>query len=648
MERSAILEALEKLGRLHKDGLLPQEEFEEEKAALLGKMRGIRASEGSAGKQGADAFSTGGRSSEASGGGALEHGGDVFATGFAGIREQTNLVAGQVIGGRYRLVRMLGRGGMGDVWLAEDQRLGRAFALKFLVAELVGSSEALSRMHREYEVLEKLTHPHIVRVFDLDQDEASGRWYLRMEYVEGEDLQNKIREAEKTSKRPLFSLEEMGVWLGQLAEALGYMHERGILHRDIKPANLMLTSEKQLKVMDFGIARVLRGTHTTQHTAMMGSMYYAAPELLRGQSATAAADVYSFGVLAYEMLTGKKPMGRFPLPSRVVQGLSVAVDEAVEAMLAMEPSERPASMREVWHKLHQALSGKAPAPKVEVVAPAPKVEVIASAPKIVERVAGERKVWTLGGAEFAMRWIPAGRFLMGAGAEDTEAFEREKPQHEVTLTRGFWMGETPVTQRQYQAIMGVNPSDFKDAGLDFPVECVSWYDAAWFTNKLSALEGLSGCFVGSGEQMKGVGNEGSDYLGYKGWRLPTEAEWEYAARAGTTAPRYGELDKIAWYHGNGGSKTHSVSEKAANPWGLHDMLGNVWEWCYDWFDDSAYQKRGKAVIDPVQAATGNNRVLRGGCWYNHARYVRAASRYYSAPSLRDNYFVGFRLFRSSP
>jgi formylglycine-generating enzyme required for sulfatase activity len=199
------------------------------------------------------------------------------------------------------------------------------------------------------------------------------------------------------------------------------------------------------------------------------------------------------------------------------------------------------------------------------------------------------------------------------------------------------MGETPVTQRQYQAVMGVNPSKFKDAGLNAPVECVSWYDAAWFTNKLSALEGLSGCFLGSGEQMAGVGNGGSDYLGCKGWRLPTEAEWEYAARAGTTTPRYGELDKIAWYWGNSGRKMHPVGEKAANPWGLYDTLGNIWEWCYDWY--GAY---------PTQATTSAYRVHRGGCWGSFALEVlRASYRIYGRPAVR-NYHLGFRVVRSSP
>jgi formylglycine-generating enzyme required for sulfatase activity len=258
-----------------------------------------------------------------------------------------------------------------------------------------------------------------------------------------------------------------------------------------------------------------------------------------------------------------------------------------------------------------------------------------------EQSAGERRIFRVGEVDFAMRWIPAGRFLMGAGADDKEAFEDEKPQHEVTLTRGFWIGETPVTQGQYQAIMGRNPSDFKKAGLDAPVECVSWYDAAAFANKLSALEGLSACFVESNKKRKGVVNGASDYLGCKGWRLPTEAEWEYACRAGTPTPRYGELDEIAWYGDNSGKTTHPVRQKEANAWGLHDLLGNVWEWCYDRY--RAYPKQ--AATDPVGAATGTHSVRRGGSWYHGAQWVRAADRFRSTPTTRD-YKIGFRVVRS--
>ncbi len=457
MERKALMEELEQLGKLYQAGVFSQAEFEAQRAELLEQLRVLRSGQTPMPSKG--------------GGSGLSpvHGADVLATGFVGGQGQTGLGVGRVVGERYRLVRMLGRGGMGEVWLAEDVRLGRAFALKFLADALVGSAEALGRMHREYEVLEKLTHPHIVRVFDLDQDKDSGRWYLRMEYVEGEDLGKKIAVVAQQAKRPLFGMDVMVGWLGQLVEALDYAHQQGILHRDIKPANLMLTSEPQrLKVMDFGIARVVSGTHTTQHTAMMGSMYYAAPELLRGQAATPSADIYSFGVLVYEMLTGELPVGRFALPSSVVRGVSKGVDDGLDRMLQMNPKQRGESLREAWSPLRDALLGTSPtvvvppqpapaSPKIEVIAPPPP-------PKIAEPSAGERRVFQVGGAEFAMRWIPAGRFRMGAGADDKQAYDDEKPQHDVAITRGFWMGETPVTQSQYQTIMGQNPSRFHKAG----------------------------------------------------------------------------------------------------------------------------------------------------------------------------------------
>ncbi|MCK6511475.1 SUMF1/EgtB/PvdO family nonheme iron enzyme [Myxococcota bacterium] len=257
--------------------------------------------------------------------------------------------------------------------------------------------------------------------------------------------------------------------------------------------------------------------------------------------------------------------------------------------------------------------------------------------------AGFLKVFHVGGVDFPMRWVPAGSFSMGAPKDDGEAFENEKPHRHVTITQGYWMMETPVTQRQYLAVMGKNPSRFKKAGLEAPVENVSWVDAAVFANKLSELEGLSPCFAGSGEQMDGVGNKGSDYVGCKGWRLPTEAEWEYACRAGTTTPRYGKLRQSAWYEKNSGKTTHTVGQKQANAWGLHDTLGNVWEWCYDWYGDYPAQ----AATDPIGAATGSSRVGRGGGWDSHANYVRAALRSNGAPTYRYD-GLGFRVVRSSP
>ncbi|MCK6509209.1 formylglycine-generating enzyme family protein [Myxococcota bacterium] len=261
------------------------------------------------------------------------------------------------------------------------------------------------------------------------------------------------------------------------------------------------------------------------------------------------------------------------------------------------------------------------------------------------RVAGEaREVASVAGMR--VRWIPAGTFWMGAGEDEkTRYHDRdEKPRREVTLTRGFWMMETPVTQGQYTAVIGENPSHYKEAGLDAPVERVSWHDAAAFANKLSLLEELSPCFVRSEDNMDGVGNKASDYVGGKGWRLPTEAEWEYAARAGTTTQRYENLTKIAWYSENSNGKTHSVGQKQANAWGLRDTLGNVWEWCYDWYEYNAYTL--EQTVDPVYAVKTSDRVRRGGCLDDLSMDLRVANRDWYLP-IAAYKNIGFRLVRCS-
>ena len=220
------------------------------------------------------------------------------------------------------------------------------------------------------------------------------------------------------------------------------------------------------------------------------------------------------------------------------------------------------------------------------------------------------------GMEFM--WIPAGRFLMGS-PEDEEGRYASELQHEVRISEGFWMKKYEVTQGEWESVMGANPSRFSDCGPRCPVEQVSWFDTEEFMQRLSGRE--------SGK-------------GYR-YRLPTEAEWEYAARAGTTRARYGELGEIAWYDENSGDRTHPVGQKQANAWDLHDMLGNVWEWTGDW---AAWCPSG-SVTDPQGPSTGSARVYRGGSWHGGARYVRSAYRGYGSPGHRYG-LIGSRLVRT--
>jgi formylglycine-generating enzyme required for sulfatase activity len=221
----------------------------------------------------------------------------------------------------------------------------------------------------------------------------------------------------------------------------------------------------------------------------------------------------------------------------------------------------------------------------------------------------------LGGVTQRLRWIEPGTFTMGSPEGENGRFDDEGPLHEVRLTKGFWLCDTPVTQALWTAAMGDNPSYFKDPKR--PVEQMSWDGAQQFLNKMNA-------------RLPGFG------LG-----LPTEAQWEYACRAGTNGPNYAgdarKLADIAWFSENSGGETHPVATKPCNDWGLYDMLGNVWEWCAD----GRRSYTAKPVTDPAGPLDGASRALRGGFWYFNARFARAAHRFESDRGF-GNFFIGFR------
>ncbi|HYL92803.1 MAG TPA: formylglycine-generating enzyme family protein [Alphaproteobacteria bacterium] len=213
--------------------------------------------------------------------------------------------------------------------------------------------------------------------------------------------------------------------------------------------------------------------------------------------------------------------------------------------------------------------------------------------------------------------IPPGTFMMGCSPGDEECHPEEKPAHRVAITRAFEIARCQVTQAQYEAVMGSNPSYFP--GPDQPVEGVSWDDAQKFCEALNTKQD-----------------------GYR-YRLPTEAEWEYAARAGNTSCRYGVLQEAAWYHENAGDKTHPVGLKEPNAFGLHDTLGNVWEWVQDRYGADYYSLSPES--DPTGPSTGEMRVARGGSWRGVARgLARVSSRYANKSSLHS-IVIGFRLVR---
>jgi len=264
-----------------------------------------------------------------------------------------------------------------------------------------------------------------------------------------------------------------------------------------------------------------------------------------------------------------------------------------------------------------------------------------------------------GGVKMEFVLIPAGEFVMGSSdaerqvalAEEKDGWAKDRiptegPQHKVKISHPFYLGKYEVTQAQWQAVMGSNPSQFQ--GPMNPVEKVSWDDVQQFVAKLNDLVGRvsnpspkGGAKAGAGTGYKPVLHGETAYKAV----LPTEAEWEYACRAGTTtAFCFGDnpamLAQYGWFGGNAGGKTHPVGQAQPNAWGLYDMHGNVWEWCSDWYGGDYYAK--SPPVDPTGPPTGSLRVLRGGSWNYPPRHCRAAFRHSGGPGHRGSH-LGCRL-----
>ena len=246
---------------------------------------------------------------------------------------------------------------------------------------------------------------------------------------------------------------------------------------------------------------------------------------------------------------------------------------------------------------------------IEILEQNPDPTVVTDA-DFLERITETKLPWRVKdiATGIEMLLVPPGTFMMGASPGDTQASDGEKPAHEVTITNAFYLGRTEVTQAQWFKVMDTTPSHFR--GELLPVDSVSWDDCQQFCAKT-------------------------------GMKLPTEAQWEYACRAGTKGATYGDLDLIAWHQGTAGGTTHAVGQLQPNALGFFDMLGNVWEWCEDW--DGPYSSG--SVTNPTGTTTGTYRLLRGGYWSNYADGCRASQRGGDSPGGIGSKF-GFRVVRT--
>ncbi|MFT5683587.1 MAG: sulfatase activating formylglycine-generating enzyme [Myxococcota bacterium] len=540
---------------------------------------------------------------------------------------------------RYVVEAMLGEGGMARVYRVRHLALGSLHALKVLHPHLLTHDEIRQRFIAEGRIQARLRHPHLVPVTDIiSQPGMAG---LVMDLLVGEDLEDRLR-------RGAVEVETARQWTRQALSALAFVHDNGIVHRDIKPANLFIEhcadGERRLRVMDFGIARDTEAARTAV-TTQMGTVGYMSPEqILRPKTVDARSDLFSLGAVLYEMLTGAAPFaadsafsaqqeitaGRFPdpvgVPAReaavIRRALRVDRGERYPSAAAFAADLAPPAVveRSRWGV---ALAGAAlvgllgvlmlavdpppPLPPIDV----PDYPMVSIAPDTVTV-----------GSPVSER---------GRGPDEAEVT--------VTLTRPFAIGITEVSQALYRSVMHDNPSF--QIGDALPVERVTWVEAVRLANALSAYHGLPACYRIGGAV---TWTDGLDCMGY---RLPTEAEWEVAARAGERTPYasgadVGGVAEVGWSRLSAGGHSQPVGQLSANDWGLLDMHGNVAEWCWDRYGKTRYD-----ATDPMGAATGRYRVIRGGSWSQPATAARSASRD-RQPASRRHRGVGLRLVRSLP
>ena len=548
----------------------------------------------------------------------------------------------------YIIEGMLGRGGMGSVYLARHIHLETKAALKVLLDQFSDNASVKARFINEAKLLHNLQHPNIVQQKEFFED--AGRLVLAMEYVDGRPLDKMIGQDvgpipwEKAL--PLFT---------QILDGIGYAHSKGIVHRDIKPANILLTKDGKVKISDLGIAKIAGEKGMTRTGAQMGTLYYESPEQIRGaKDVDHRSDIYSLGMTLYEMLAGRLPFdtegdtSEFEIMIGVVQRqnnldprehyphIPEWLVETIQKATDLDPEQRFQSceyFKQVIEKYGNLSATESTfwSGKVASVKSAPLTTSKPISTESAENVSMEEipRLRSMN-SEDRLRLllslmhfieISEGRFMMGTPRGFMSNSSSEHPYHSAELF-SFHLLSTHVTQQMWKIVMLDNPSCFKGASL--PMENVSWDDSQKFIQQLNEMD-----------------------IAHK-YRLPTEAEWEYCCRAGTTARNYWggntfkkTMNLYCWYLDNSNSITHAVGLKEPNAWGFYDMIGNVWEWCQDVYSDDYVN----ASLDGCSfEGSGCNRVVRGGSWNDPPAFCRSAYRGHFSPEQRNS-SCGFRLVR---
>ena len=557
---------------------------------------------------------------------------------------------GKTIGGRYEIIELLGRGGMSSVFKANDPNLQRTVAVKIIHPHLSENPEFIKRFEQEAAAVAKLRHPNIMQVHDFNHD--NGVYYIIFEYIAGQPLDEKLKSLKEANIR--MPVKDAVGFMIPLCDAVAYAHGRKMIHRDLKPSNVIIDLLNQPILLDFGIAKIIGGDHVHTATgATVGTASYMAPEQVLGEEINHQADIYSLGIILYEMTAGHPPYeGNSPLtvmmkhvndPLPDIRLSNINLPTAFSAVLSKalakqtenryeSATEMANALRELDQQLATTSSTQSfgatsiepivnptptptpttaetavpepttytqPEPATAVIPPTPDTAPVPTQPQAKVETAKKKNNLLLyggigivlllilaagafflsrgGGAETAvatsanMSQIPAGSFTVGTDLTGNGY----SPELEVELA-SFWIDREEVTNAQYAAYL-------EDSSIDPP--------ATW-----------SNGVPPSGEEdhpVQGITWQmANDYCVAQGKRLPTETEWEVAAR--------GEAEQLYPWGSSASavplptSGTYPVGSNPANrsPYGVYDMTGNVWEW----------------VDEPYTAVNGSEQVLRGGAY----------------------------------
>ncbi len=531
-----------------------------------------------------------------------------------------NVTKGRIMG-NYRMLSELGKGLLGDAYLCEETIMGFKAVLRETGIRIDPDDPDLPDLVERLKSLSAVKHPHICGSKTAIVQE--GRLILIGDYNPDRTLQSVLDEEGALAEERAIKISR------QITDALMYAHREGIFHGRLSTGKIHLGNADSVTIRDFGIAGILG---LRMYPAELNG-YDLSGQVQKKRMTGMELDIYENGLLLYQMLTGKTPFlpdnefylrllnDRLP-PEFTIPAEDALSAKAVELISIMSTVTQPPcklmTAKEIMLRRQERDESEESAQPAGRKVDLSPIELI--------RVEG-------------------GIFEMGDHYDD--GGKDERPKHLVKLYP-FYIAKHQLTQRQWVEVMGYNPSYRK--GDDLPVESVSWLEAVAYCDKRSIMEGLVPCFSLDGNPKPRDWSRGTVYCRFtaNGYRLPTEAEWEYAARGGkmTSGYRYAgssNVMEVAWCRDNANRKPQPVGQKKPNELGLYDMSGNVWEWCWDWYDAKFYSP--PLVLNPTGPDQGVNKVLRGGSFAYQPSFMRVSCRHSFGATIRYD-GNGVRLVRS--